>query len=54
MKLSVLKEAEKFESRVAATPESTESLIKIGFEVFIEKDAGVKSGFLNTDYKLNL
>ena len=52
MKLSVLKEAEKFESRVAATPESTESLIKIGFEVFIEKDAGIKSGFLNADYKL--
>ena len=51
MKLSVLKEVAKFENRVAATPDSVKLLTKIGFDVFIENDAGIKSGFMNEDYQ---
>ena len=51
MKISVLKEVEKFETRVAITPKIVQSLKKLGFEVFIEKNAGIESGYLNEDYE---
>ena len=42
MKLSVLKETNEFETRVATTPENVKLLTKLGFEVYIEIDAGIK------------
>ena len=53
MKLSVLKENAKFETRVAATPDIIKHIKNLGFEVFVEKDAGLLSGYLNSDYELN-
>ena len=51
MKLSILKEVEKFEKRVAGTPDSVKLLIKLGFSVYIENNAGLNSGYLNSDYE---
>ena len=51
MKLSVLKETNEFETRVATTPENVKLLTKLGFEVYIEIDAGIKSGYSNKDYE---
>ncbi|MEA1888390.1 MAG: Re/Si-specific NAD(P)(+) transhydrogenase subunit alpha [Pseudomonadota bacterium] len=45
MKVGILKENEKVEARVAATPDSVSRLLKLGLEVTVEKDAGVLSGF---------
>lgn len=39
------------ENRVGLTPYGTAALVKAGHEVFIEKDAGVNSGFSNEEYK---
>ena len=50
MKLSVLKEVENLETRVSATPDSVKLLKKLGFEIFIEKGAGLKSGYHDNDY----
>ncbi|MBK8362575.1 MAG: Re/Si-specific NAD(P)(+) transhydrogenase subunit alpha [Bacteroidetes bacterium] len=51
MKVNVHKEKNDFERRVALTPEVTQSLIKAGFEVNIEKDAGLNSYFDNSAYE---
>ena len=51
MKVNVPKEKNDFERRVALTPEVTQSLIKAGFEVNIEKDAGLNSYFDNSAYE---
>ncbi|MBK8583905.1 MAG: Re/Si-specific NAD(P)(+) transhydrogenase subunit alpha [Bacteroidetes bacterium] len=51
MKVNVPKEKNDFERRVALTPEVTQSLIKAGFEVNIEKDAGLNSYFDNAAYE---
>ena len=51
MKVNVPKEKNDFERRVAITPEVTQSLIKAGFEVNIEKDAGLNSYFDNSAYE---
>ena len=45
MKVGILKEKQKVESRVAATPDSVGRLIKLGLGVAIEKGAGELSGF---------
>lgn len=45
MKVGILKENQKVESRVAATPDSVGRLIKLGLDVAIEKGAGELSGF---------
>ncbi len=47
----VPKESEPGETRVAVTPETTKALIKAGFEVKIENDAGLASGFDNSQYE---
>ena len=39
------------EARVALTPESTEKLIKLGFEPLIETGAGAAAGFSDEDYR---
>ncbi|HQW23290.1 MAG TPA: Re/Si-specific NAD(P)(+) transhydrogenase subunit alpha [Bacteroidia bacterium] len=51
MKVNVPKEKNDFERRVAITPEVAQSLIKAGFEVNIEKDAGLNSYFDNAAYE---
>ena len=53
MKLVVPKEITENENRVSITPDCIPSLIKMGFKVFIESDAGVMSSYTNDDYKKN-
>jgi NAD(P) transhydrogenase subunit alpha len=50
MKIGVLKETKPFETRVALTPEVVKQLIKKGFEVAIENDAGALSSYFDADY----
>ncbi len=50
MKLSVLKESETGETRVALVPKSISKLKKIGIDVIIEKGAGEKAAFKDEDY----
>jgi proton-translocating NAD(P)+ transhydrogenase subunit alpha len=50
MKVAVLKETFPGENRVALVPSVVASLIKLGFEVLIEKDAGAAAGFLDPEY----
>ncbi|MGJ7920432.1 alanine dehydrogenase [Neobacillus sp. LXY-4] len=51
MRIGVPKEIKNNENRVAITPAGVLTLTKLGHEVFIEKDAGIGSGFSNDDYK---
>lgn len=39
------------ETRVAITPNSAKHFIKLGFEVAIEKDAGLAAGFKDQNYE---
>ncbi|MBL1244069.1 MAG: alanine dehydrogenase [Sulfurimonas sp.] len=50
MKIGVPKEIKIEEYRISMTPEAVAELIDCGHEVFIEKNAGVGSGFLDEDY----
>ena len=50
MILSVLKEVEEHENRVALTPEVAAHLIKKDIEVWIESDTGLASSFLDKHY----
>ena len=50
MKLSVLKETENGETRVAIVPKSISKLQGLGFEVIVEKDAGAQAAFTDSDY----
>jgi len=50
MKIAAIKEKAKNEKRVAITPESARLLIKLGFEVCVEKGAGLASNFNDADY----
>jgi NAD(P) transhydrogenase subunit alpha len=51
LKISVLKEIHVDEKRVATTPDVTERLIKLGFEVVVETGAGVGSNFSDEAYR---
>jgi NAD(P) transhydrogenase subunit alpha len=51
MKIGVLKETKPFETRVALTPEVVKQVIKNGFEVWIETDAGKLSSNSDKDYE---
>jgi len=51
MKLVVPKEITAGENRVGVTPDSIPSLKKMGFDVFVESDAGLASSFTNEEYK---
>lgn len=51
MLIGVPKEVKASENRVALAPSGAETLIKNGHEVIIEKDAGVGSGFQDSDYE---
>ena len=51
MKIGVPKEIKRNENRVAMTPHGAEILVQGGHDVFIEKDAGIESGFENQMYE---
>jgi NAD(P) transhydrogenase subunit alpha len=51
MKIGVPKEVRPGERRVAATPESVGRLVKLGFDVVIEKDAGAGAAFPDNEYE---
>lgn len=53
MKIGVPKEIKAGEDRVAITPQGVNLLAKHGHEVFIEKSAGIGSGFSDEEYKEN-
>ncbi|MBL6791237.1 MAG: Re/Si-specific NAD(P)(+) transhydrogenase subunit alpha [Methylophilaceae bacterium] len=51
MKIGVLKENKPNEKRVAITPSSISKLKKLGYDVYIEQEAGLLSNFKNSQYK---
>lgn len=51
MKVGVLKETKPLETRVALTPDTVKQLLKKGFEVVIEKDAGALSSYSDEAYQ---
>lgn len=51
MKIGIPKEVKVLEGRVALTPSAIRELIKQGHDVFIEHDAGLLSGYPDTDYE---
>ena len=51
MKVGIPLELFPNESRVAATPKTVERLIKQGFEVVVQSNAGNRSHFQDSDYQ---
>ncbi len=51
MKIAVFKETRQGENRVALSPQVCASLQKMGFEVWVEKDAGINAHFTNEMYE---
>jgi alanine dehydrogenase len=51
MRIGIPKEIKNNENRVAMTPAGVINLLHFGHDVFIEKGAGVGSGFKNEDYE---
>ena len=51
MIIGIPKEIKNNESRIALTPKGTALLTKRGHKVFIEKNAGIGSGFTDQEYK---
>lgn len=49
--IGVPKERDSRERRVAQSPESVVQLLKAGFEVRVEREAGLAAGFLDSDYE---
>jgi H+-translocating NAD(P) transhydrogenase subunit alpha len=50
MRISVARESDPAEPRVAATPETIKKLKTLGAELAVERGAGIKSGILDEDY----
>jgi alanine dehydrogenase len=50
MRIGVPKETKTLEGRVALVPAAAGDLVKRGHEVWVEQDAGIKSGFKDADY----
>jgi NAD(P) transhydrogenase subunit alpha len=50
MRISIARESDPAEPRVAATPETVKKLIALGAELAVEPGAGLKSGILDADY----
>ena len=51
MQISIIKETNIHEQRVAATPESVKLLLRLGLEILIEKGAGILSGFVDESFQ---
>ncbi len=50
MRIGIPKEIYKGETRVAATPDVVEKMIKLGYEVSVEKNAGKLAGYSDAEY----
>lgn len=51
MRIAIPREVRPAERRVAATPATVTKLIKLGFNVTIERGAGVRADYLDADYE---
>ena len=51
MRVGIPKEAQAGETRVAATPNTVEQLVKLGYEVVVESGAGALSSFTDAAYE---
>ena len=51
MRIGVPKEIKEMENRVGATPAGVAELARNGHQVFVEKEAGLGSGFSNSEYQ---
>jgi alanine dehydrogenase len=51
MRVGIPKEIKNNENRVAITPAGVMTLVKAGHEVYVEKDAGMGSGFSDEEYR---
>ena len=51
MKIGLVKEIKTHEYRVGLTPNCVEGYINNGHTVYVEKDAGIGTGFLNSEYE---
>ena len=51
MEIAIAKETKTLEKRVAATPETVKKFISLGTTVKVEKDAGIKSNILDSEYE---
>ena len=51
MKIGVLKENKLNEKRVALTPSTVSKIKKLGYDIFIESNAGSLSSFFNNAYE---
>ena len=51
MNIGIAKEIKPFEGRVALTPGACSELIALGHDVHVESDAGVLSGYINSEYE---
>jgi len=51
MIIGAVKEKNKFENRVAISPDEAKNYVKSGHQVLIEKSAGLASGFTDSSYK---
>ena len=51
MKIAIVKETKTLEKRVAATPETVKKFISLGISVKVEKDAGIRSNILDSEYE---
>ncbi|HAI59796.1 MAG TPA: alanine dehydrogenase, partial [Xanthomonadaceae bacterium] len=50
MRIGIPRETKTLEGRVALVPAACADLVRRGHEVWIEKDAGIKSGFEDSEY----
>ena len=50
MRIGIPRETKTLEGRVALVPAACADLVRRGHEVWIEKDAGIKSGFSDDEY----
>ncbi len=51
MRIGIPKEAQAGETRVAATPNTVEQMVKLGYEVVVEPGAGGLSSFTDAAYE---
>lgn len=51
MNITVLRETKAHEGRVALTPSHARALARLGHKIFIQKNAGLISGFPDSDYR---
>jgi len=50
MKIGVIRETKEYEKRVALSPDAVKQLVKKGFEILVEQNAGQGSFYADTDY----